>query len=584
MNNCKRSSSFENIFTPLSDKKSICLIVIIGFVVFFNILFNGFVWDDITYIINNPEIKIFNLARLVGRNMFNSSGYFRPLPAVYFSLLFNVFGNTAFFYHLIQLLLHITDSIIFFYIFKYFFKKPLALFLTLIFLIHPINVESVAYIGASQSVLYFLFGGLAFLFSLKTSLTDKKVITIHILLLCALLTKEVSILFFLVIYLYRYLFKKHLPIKFLLSTLGVIFIYLVIRFAVLGTILQKMHLIPISEIPMLYRLTHIPIILFYYLKTFFFPKVLAIDQIWTISAVNRNNFFFPLIFDFVFIAGILGVLIYFFRRRKRNTGLFLLFFIWFLAGMALLFQIFPLDMTVADRWFYFPIVGLLGLLGIIIDYIFSKVIDKQKFIFLSGAALLLIILSIRTVIRNANWLNSLTLYGHDVKYYDNYDIENFLGVELASLNRNEEALPHLIKSSQLLPHDTNLFNVGSVYEKMKDYQNAKLYYEKALEIKGNNDNYLNHKEIRKFAYEGSARILILQSRWENIGNIVEKGLNEFPENGSLWAYLAIGEYNLDHYDQALLAAEKANKFLKNPSSEKLYNMILNKEKLNLRYE
>src|SRR3989339_4373 len=133
--------SFTDLFWPLTNKKVVGILIAVGFIVHYHVLFNGFVWDDLTYIIGNPELKNFNLVTLVGPNMFNSSGYFRPLPAVYFSLLHHLFGNTAFFYHFFQLSLHIVCTSLLYFIFQKFFSRGLSLFLALVFLVHPINVE-----------------------------------------------------------------------------------------------------------------------------------------------------------------------------------------------------------------------------------------------------------------------------------------------------------------------------------------------------------------------------------------------------------------------------------------------------------
>jgi protein O-mannosyl-transferase len=568
MSNVDSDFSFSDIFLPLTSKKVIIILLVVGFIVHYHILFNGFVWDDLTYIIGNSEIKSFNLVTLIGPNMFNSSGYFRPLPAVYFSLLHQFFGSNAFFYHFLQLSLHIICSFLLYLIYRKFFSSFLSLFLTLIFLIHPINVESVAYIGSSQSQLYFLFGGLAFYFSLKDHLSTKSILSIHLLLLLALLTKEVSFLFLLTIYIYRLINQKRLTKLFIASTFLTCISYITIRLAVLGTVLQKMHLIPISEISLWQRLVHIPTILFYYLKTFFFPRILAIDQIWIITNLNWNNFYFPLIFDLLTLGGVILILLKFLKKNDPLLKPFIFFMVWFFIGISMLLQIFPLDMTVADRWFYFPFVGLLGLAGIIIDHI------KLKNLLFAG--LILSLLSIRTMVRNADWYNTLTLYSHDVKYYDNYDIENYLGADLVNAGKPKEALVHFIKSAQLLPHDTNIFNVGSVYELLKDYPNAQNYYQQALIVR---DKYLNHTEVRQLAAEGLSRTMFRLNTPKETEIEIKKLLQEFPQNGSLWGYLAISEYMLQNKPEASAAAAAAKKYLPNQATEKLYQMIVQNQDL-----
>lgn len=578
--NSDQDISFKDLFVPITSKKAIIIIAFVGLIVYFNMLFNGFVWDDLTYIINNPEIRNFNIISLFGQNSFNSSGYFRPIPAVYFSALYNLFGNSAFFYHFFQLSLHIIDTTLLFYIFRYFFKEKIALFLSLLFLIHPINVESVAYIGASQSELLLLFGGLAFYLSLKEKLKLMDVFLVNLLLVCAILTKEVSVLFFIVIYGYRLLFKMKLQKIFYFATGFVIAAYLVIRFSSLGTFIEKMNLIPISRISFGERLINIPEIIFYYIRTFIFPARLAIDQIWTVKNITINSFYFPLFMDIICIGSLAFFLWYLFKKRNKSWKIFAFFFAWSMLGICMLLQIFPLDMTVADRWFYFPFVGLLGMLGVCSKY-FGRYLDKYKSYILAFALLLFLILSIRTIVRNSDWHTPLSLYTHDLQGYDNYDIENFLAAELVMLNRYDEALPHLKRAVKLLPHDTNLYNLGSVYEHFNKYDDAKRYYNLALH---DTNFYSIHSDVRKFASEGLCRMTLLNGKSTDAKEEATKALLEFPEDGTLWGYLAIAEYNLENQKEAEKAAQNARKFLPNATTGLLLSKIKNHQPLNLKFK
>src|SRR6266480_264319 len=110
--------SFKQFFIPLTLRKIISIIAVVGFLVFFNMLFNDFVWDDKTYILNNPQTHQINFLLSFGKNIFNDVGQYRPIPATYFSFLYRLFGDTSFFYHLLQLLLHITCTVFVYLIFR----------------------------------------------------------------------------------------------------------------------------------------------------------------------------------------------------------------------------------------------------------------------------------------------------------------------------------------------------------------------------------------------------------------------------------------------------------------------------------
>ena len=393
--------TFKSLFLPFTTKKAMIFIVIIGLAIFFNMLFNGFVWDDKIYIVFYTDIHSFNFFAFLKENLFNGGGQYRPIPTMYFSLLYIIFKNSTFFYHILQLTLHITNALLLFLVFSKFVEKKLAFFLSLIFLVHPMQVESVSYIAATGNPLFFLFGITAFLLSMN-NLNWKKLCIISALLLFSLLTKEAGVIFLFIVFLYRFLFKRKQIIPLFLAESVSLLLYSLIRFGIGGVFFSTLPLVPIARLSLVQRLINIPVIIFYYLKTFLFPVDLAIDQQWTINKVNFSNFYLPLIVDllFVILVTILGTYIY--KKYKDEIKIYLFFVAWFIFGMLLYLQIFPLDGTVADRWFYFPIVGLLGILGIGIHLIKSnhKIIKKISYLLI---IFLVILFSIRTITRNTNW-------------------------------------------------------------------------------------------------------------------------------------------------------------------------------------
>jgi len=106
-----------------------------------------------------------------------------------------------------------------------------------------------------------------------------------------------------------------------------------------------------------------------------------------------------------------------------------------------LFSAFPLDMTVADRWFYFPIIGLLGLIGIFSNRLTHKKIIKN--IIISLISVYIVLIATKTIIRNTDWFNEYTLYTHDLKIESqSFDLENQLGIVYSKQGKPEEAKLH----------------------------------------------------------------------------------------------------------------------------------------------
>ncbi len=284
--------SFKNFFVPLTTTKAIIWIVIIGFIVFFNILFNGFVWDDFGYILDNPQVHIFNLSTILGQSLFNykTADYYRPLPAFYFTLTYLAFHNLAFFYHFLQLVFHILSSCLVFILFKHFLKKSTALFLSLLFLIHPIQVESVAYIAQTVVPLAFIFGVTALLISFANVLDKRKLFTIVTLLFLSFLTKETSVLFIGIVILYRILFKTAYFKEILVGVIVLFICYFILRIGIGHEYFPLLQNIPVAQISLQQRLLVLPAVLSYYLISILFPNKLAVDQLWIVQSAKQISF------------------------------------------------------------------------------------------------------------------------------------------------------------------------------------------------------------------------------------------------------------------------------------------------------
>lgn len=568
----------KKIFIPFTTTKAIHWIIVIGLVVYANMLFNGFVWDDNIYILFNTEVHSINLIKILGHSVFNSSGYYRTITAFYFSILYTLFGESTFFYHLIQLLLHITNSILLFLFLKKFVKSNISFFLSILFLIHPIQVESVSYISGSDSPLFFLFGIIALLLSLKEEISTKRMLFVNSLLLLSVLTKETGILFLFIILIYRILFCKKQIRHYMIYGIAVVIIYLFMRIYVGDVTLYKLSLIPIARLTLSQRAINIPAIIFYYLKTFFYPVQLNIQQYWIVNKINSTSFGIPLFIDVLFFifVGLIGRSLY---KKKKSFKIFLFFLSWFIIGMFLYLQIFPLDMTVSDRWFYFPIVGLLGIIGISIQSIkgSSKRIKQLGY----GLALLIfILLAVRTMERNLNWSNNLGLYLHDSKIQDNFDIENGIAQAYVFENDYPDALIHYKKSVQMYPYAINLYNAGDMYEKMGNLNEAKKYYLEAF-LK---NHYLPIPQKHTLSlYEQLIWMLLLTNSSVNETiHITKLGLSEYPTSWNLWVYLAVGEYKAHNQEEALTAAGDTKKLSLNGQTNYVYTQIKDNKPIRLK--
>jgi hypothetical protein len=563
MNENEEEFSIKSWFVPFTTTKAICFIMFIGFVVYFNTLFNGFVWDDLSNILLNDQAHVLSLANIFGKSNINLALQYRPVVAFYFSFLYLLFNDVPLFYHFLNTVFHIGNSILVFILFRRFFNKYSSFFLSLVFLIHPMQVESVAWIANAGNI-YFFFGLLSYLFATKGKLSYVKLGVIGSLILFTLLSKETGILFLFLIFVSYLINKKRGAAKIAIVSIPVILLYLFLRF-VIGQNYFSSHsaIIPIARLSFAQRLLSVPEIIFYYLKTFFYPSQLVIMQFWTVTNVNLKNFYFPLAIDIAFFLCCLIFTSYLYRKDKKLFSVFIFFLTWFVVGMILNLQIFPLDMTVSDRWFYFPMVGLLGMLGAGVALLHSKN-KKVMYAFWTFGILILLLFSFRTILRNSDWHDDFTLYMHDRKIQDNFIIESNIGWNYQHIKDYKNALVYYKNSVKLYPYwAISLNNLGYVYEILDEKALARRYLLKVLEA----SDYHAEEYSKDLAFTGW--LLLHYDSPVIAKDFIKQALVKSPNNEFLWAHLSIAEYKLGDQENALTSIEKA----KNISSNSVFDYL-----------
>lgn len=607
---------FEDILNAISPKKSILIIITVGIVVYYNLLSNGFVWDDLDQLVNNPKtLSVSNVLYFFSGSTFENANhligvYYRPLVTTVLSAIYTFVGPNAFFYHLFQVAIHIANSVILFLLFITLFNKIhinelkkvkenewqsfsgsqkikylrvhgsppqpsetpdtkiiiLSLFLALIFLVHPINTEVVDYISALGDTMVVFFGLVAVYILVITRLRKFW----NHAIICALfflsfLSKEAGILFIVASLTYTLVFLRKKFTSFLIASSIVVTIYLFIRLIIgnLGAVVNS----PISQGDLFFRLLSLPKILWYYLKTFFFPKELIIYQIWVVKSVSLDDFIIPLLI----VATIFGCIVFLWftlwKRKSLYRDLYLFFMCWFFLGLALYSQVIPLDMTVADRWFYFPIVGLLGLIGlgfmIISSFNTPRVIlriNKKvlSLAFIFFGILIVIGLSVRTIIRTANFHDLMTLYTHDSKLQHNPLLEKDL--ENQYVKDRKFAFKYLQKLAVENPSPTILFDLGNLYEFEGRLQEAGDYYFKAVSaVQKYYKTGEMHNPNDERIYIRLSGLLLLSQKYEYASNISSEGLRNFPGSGTMWSEFAIAKAKLKQWDEAIKSVEQAKR-------------------------
>jgi hypothetical protein len=338
---------------------SVLLISVLTVGTFSPAIRNGFIFDDLSYVVNNPVFEsvrciplIFSSDDAVGTGLHNP--YYRPLTTMTFAMDQLLHGSDPIGYHATNILLHLAVCVLLYLVAIRIAAKPQAAFLaTLFFAVHPAHAEPVAYISARADLMCGLGLTASLLVHLRWresgSRTDLILSTAAFAV--AIFSKIVAIVFpaLLVIHTFYLVRGDHRWKSAILPYAAVVAIFLIVRNNVLVmNVWDESGLAPFEI-----RFSNAGVFLLNYLRNALFPFGLRLFYDHPI----RVSCFEPIVLSaWSTLAAIACYSLTTARRHPAAIFGFAWFFGCLLPVSGIITIFYPAAM--ADRYMYIPMIGL----------------------------------------------------------------------------------------------------------------------------------------------------------------------------------------------------------------------------------
>jgi len=417
------------------------LLVFAVFIVFLPTLFNDFQrgWDDQWQVLDYEFVTSHSLSDLWYHFTHYHLGQYMPVNTVLYVIIYETFGFNPVAFHAASLLIHLVNALLVYAIICITIRqtKPawsaeririFSFLATLAFAIHPLQVESVAWISASKIVLYSLF----FLMGIRLYLNYLRTLNAWWLIgvaLCYLLaygSKEQAIIFPLNLLAFDYVFHRFKKLSFsfwslkntvIVEKIPFFFIALLLyAFSVsnnLGTFttdtypLYQRFLFSMSSF-MEYLFRYIaPVKLYYF---YFFPIEVG-------EALPLYFWVYPVL---------VTICIIFIRVNfVRNNRLVIFGFLLFIINIVLVLHLIPMPrkMITADRYMYFSLIGLGVTAAWFIYYLYVREKAWRKFL-IPGLTAYFIFFGAHSFVRTTEWKDSDSIKKNVNELIDKRKAEN----------------------------------------------------------------------------------------------------------------------------------------------------------------
>ncbi|HKC36579.1 MAG TPA: tetratricopeptide repeat protein [Chitinophagaceae bacterium] len=564
--------------SPLSRQQSnlaLVLILLFTFVAYIPALKAGFVnWDDPDYISNNPMIK--NISNLEMIFTTPIQGNYHPLTVISLILNYYISGFDAWSYHLLNILLHLSNCFLVFRLALLLSRNNLIIAFTtsLLFGIHPMHVESVAWVSERKDVLYSLFFLAGLISYLRFVDTDsKKQYWLSVLfLVLSLLSKPAAVIFPLVLFSIDILRNRRFSYRLLLEKTP--FFILALAMGLLTFVAQKEK--GATEALNIFNTGTRLLMGFYGIMMYFIKLLIPVNlsPFYPFAAINErlpSSYYIAPLFSVLLIA-----LVFYSLKRNRVIVFGILFY---LLNLLLVLQFIPVGSAIiADRYTYIPYIGFFYIIGWLIDRYSKGVITRSYYIIIPLA----ILLGALTFRQSMIWVDGASLWDHAIKttpgarayisranlYKEEKKYElaiqcynEAIKINIADheaymsrgnvyfdMNKPELAFADYKKSLEIKPnYVTALDNIGAIFGLRRQYDSALIYLNKALAV---NPGY-----ISSYRNRGLVNIELKQN--ENALNDFKKILEFSPGDPDIMNMVGLCYRNLGRYNEALKTITQA---------------------------
>jgi tetratricopeptide (TPR) repeat protein len=478
--NISKKKVLKTGYSPAGrDYIGIAIILLITFIVYSISLSNAFVnWDDDKYIQNNPLITSIDLKALFSTYVM---GNYHPFTMLAYAIEWQFFGLNAAGYHAVNLLLHLINVVLVFYVVFYLSNRTIvALIACLFFGIHPMHVESVAWASELKDLLYTFFFLASYIFYLKYLKDQRKKAYYFSLLLflCSLFSKGMAVSLPVVLLLTDYFKGRKMTRQTIIEKAP--FFILAIIFGIVAVYAQKsLGATESTVFPFHQRIVFAGYAFAAYLVKLLIPFNLSSYYPYPIKVGDVV----PAVYYFyMFVTLGLTVYIFYFHRYSKKIFFGMAFFT---ATIFFVLQLLPVgDTIISDRYSYIPSIGLFYLAGEGFYWLWSK--DKKPVsIILTGA--FIIFFSIQTYSRCRVWENGLTLWNDVIKKYQTIPAAYYnRGLYFFNENKDQEAQNDFNKAIELKPDYADAYNNrGSLFIKQGKMEEALDDLNKAVSYNNN---------------------------------------------------------------------------------------------------
>ena len=424
----------------------------------------GFLWDDDDYVINNQLLTAADGWQRIWFSLDSPSQYF-PLTYSTFRIEHALWGLNTTGYHWVNLLLHVGNALLVWAVLAR-LKVPGSWLAAAIFALHPVQVESVAWITERKNVLmafFFLLTLLAWIAFVNERLRRRWIFYFLALIfyLLALSAKATACTLPAALFLILWFQEKPITMRRLMQIVP--FVLLGVGFGLLAVWWERYHqgtnravftfLTPMERILVASRAV------WFYLSKIFWPSNLTfIYPRWNISATN------PLDYIWLLSGVLASFAIYLLRRYVgRSVEVAALFFVATLSPVLGFVMLFTFRYTfVADHYQYLACIGPIALASASIVSLSQK-FARYHAIMVSAALLPVAMLGTLTWRQAATYTDIETLWRATLaRNPDCWMAHTNLGLVLLQQGRIDDGIAHYRSALQMQPDSWDAeYNLGT---------------------------------------------------------------------------------------------------------------------------